>query len=80
MRTFLLAALAIAVVAAGCGKTLRPGYCRTDNDCGGRHCDNATDGGSFMCSDAGAPDGPDGGDAGDRCAVPLPNVLRVHWP
>ncbi len=71
MRAFMLATIAIAIAAAGCGKTLRPGYCRTDSDCrgmGGGTCDTADRGGTFTCLEAGTPDaadGPDGGDGGD---------------
>ena len=71
MRAVLLAAVLAAIAATGCGKTLRPGYCRTNSDCvgmGNGICDNDPDGGTFTCGDGGtpdAPDGPDGGDAGD---------------
>lgn len=71
MRAFILAAIAIAVAVTGCGKTLRPGFCRVDSDCKpGQSCPNG-DGGSFQCTgDAGVPDtaptdATDGGDARD---------------
>jgi hypothetical protein len=63
MRSLMLAALAAALAAASCGKTLRPGYCRVDTDCpNGLKCD-AREGGSWMCGEAGMS--PDGGDARD---------------
>ena len=69
MRVFMLAVVVAAIAATSCGKTLRPGYCRTNDDCKGSGiCDNDPDGGTFTCGEAGvsdAADGPDGGDAGD---------------
>ena len=72
MRVFMLAVVVAAIAASSCGKTLLPGYCRTNDDCKGRGsgiCDNDLDGGTFTCGDAGASDAadgrPDGGEAGD---------------
>jgi hypothetical protein len=72
MRAFLLAAVLAAIGAVSCGKTLRPGYCRTTSDCKAMGfsgaCNNDPDGGTFTCGDGGASDapaGPDGGETGD---------------
>ena len=63
MRAFLLAVIVATIAATSCGKTLRTGYCRTNDDCKamgiGSTCNNDPDGGTFMCRvDGGAPDAP----------------------
>jgi hypothetical protein len=80
MRVVVLAVLTAAIAAGSCGKTLRPGYCRTNDDCtGGAKCNNSPDGGSFMCSGGDAPDAPaglDGGDAGDASDAAIDAPFR----